>query len=265
MVAETLDRIDEAEARSLRRVVELKLGRCAGAERAGLYARRPHAARQRGYVLIDRREARPDDLFILDSMGRAAPSLGSSRTARTDLCCAMTQRPDAEIAAHLGEVLWKKGDPAARQRSVAVAAAGVAAERGAARDGAPLLEVSHELCARRAVATCRRAHRARIAVAALRALGTMLTLPRARRSHRRRRRPSRAPTGPSRSTAGCRPSAGSDGASRELRVEPRARPRSHRSRLAFRAGAGAHRRRQGPRAVVERPGARPRPIPTGAR
>jgi hypothetical protein len=23
----------------------------------------------------------------------------------------MTQRPDAEIAAHLGEVLWKKGDP----------------------------------------------------------------------------------------------------------------------------------------------------------
>ena len=49
----------------------------------------------------------------------------------------MKERPDAEIAAHLGEVLWAKGEHDARAGRLAVAAQDHARQPGAARDGAP--------------------------------------------------------------------------------------------------------------------------------
>jgi predicted negative regulator of RcsB-dependent stress response len=45
-------------------------------------------------------------------MGWALFRLGKLDAAETYLIRAMKERPDAEIAAHLGEVLWKKGDTA---------------------------------------------------------------------------------------------------------------------------------------------------------
>ena len=111
MVAEKLDRIDEAEA-SLRRVVELKPDDAQALNALGytLVDRTPRASE--GYALIEKAyKLAPDDPFILDSMGWALYRLGKLEDAESYLRRAMTQRPDAEIAAHLGEVLWKKGDP----------------------------------------------------------------------------------------------------------------------------------------------------------
>jgi tetratricopeptide (TPR) repeat protein len=110
MVAEKLDRMDDAEAK-LRRVVELKPDD-------------PQALNALGYTLVDRttrtteglvliekaHKLAPDDPFILDSMGWAMFRLGRYGEAETYLRRAMKERPDAEIAAHLGEVLWAKGE-----------------------------------------------------------------------------------------------------------------------------------------------------------
>jgi tetratricopeptide (TPR) repeat protein len=115
MVAEKLDRIDIVEAR-LSRLVELKPSSAQALERARLYARRPYDAVAEGYALIQRALAlSPDDPFILDSVGWAQFRLGKLDEAEKSLRQAMEQRPDPEIAAHLGEVLWAKGERALAQ------------------------------------------------------------------------------------------------------------------------------------------------------
>ena len=52
----------------------------------------------------------PDDGYILDSLGWVEFKMGRMQEARKILEQAMKMRPDAEIAAHLGEVLWASGD-----------------------------------------------------------------------------------------------------------------------------------------------------------
>lgn len=91
-----------------------------------LIAREPdyhHAYNALGYALADRgtrlKEAReliqkalslsPDDPFIQDSLGWVEFRLGNSAEAARLLESAFQKRPDAEIAAHLGEVLWSMG------------------------------------------------------------------------------------------------------------------------------------------------------------
>jgi len=110
MVAEKLDRFDVVESR-LARLIELKPDS-------------PHALNALGYTLVDRtkridegyalieraHKIAPDDPFILDSMGWALFRLGKLDDAEKYLRRAMAERPDAEIAAHLGEVLWAKGE-----------------------------------------------------------------------------------------------------------------------------------------------------------
>jgi Flp pilus assembly protein TadD len=110
MLAERLDRVDLMEA-SLRRVI----------------AARPdhaHAFNALGYSLADRNirlpEARelietalklaPKDFFIVDSMGWVLYRMGMHGEAAKYLREAYAGRPDAEIAAHLGVVLWVMGD-----------------------------------------------------------------------------------------------------------------------------------------------------------
>lgn len=66
---------------------------------------------QEAYDLIKKALAmRPDDPFILDSMGWVQYRLGNHRQAIEYLQKALDKRPDAEIAAHLGEVLWVTGE-----------------------------------------------------------------------------------------------------------------------------------------------------------
>lgn len=65
---------------------------------------------QEAYTLIEKALAlRPEDPFILDSMGWVQYRLGNYDLAIEYLQKALAKREDAEIAAHLGEVLWAVG------------------------------------------------------------------------------------------------------------------------------------------------------------
>jgi len=109
MLAEKLERFDEMES-LLRQLIAAK-------------PEHHHAYNALGYSLADRNvrltEARdlvrkalefaPGDPFISDSLGWAEFRLGNLSEARRILEDAFKARPDAEIAAHLGEVLWTMG------------------------------------------------------------------------------------------------------------------------------------------------------------
>lgn len=109
MMAEKMGRIDEME-RLLRRVIEIKPDNA-------------HAHNALGYSLADRgqrlSEARqlvqralelaPGDPFITDSLGWVEYREGNFQEAVRLLRQAYASRPDPEIGAHLGEVLWAMG------------------------------------------------------------------------------------------------------------------------------------------------------------
>ena len=109
LVAERLDRLDEALA-DLEKMVKAN-------------PEDPEALNALGYTLVDRthrveegmkliRKAyakRPDDPAIMDSMGWAWYRLGEPEKALEFLQKAWHRFPDAEIGAHLGEVLWVLG------------------------------------------------------------------------------------------------------------------------------------------------------------
>jgi tetratricopeptide (TPR) repeat protein len=110
MAAERIDRLDVLES-DLRRVIKMKPD----------YA---HAYNALGYTLADKTgrfgEAKeliekayklsPEDPFILDSLGWVCFRMGQTQEALKHLQTAYGQRPDPEIAAHYGEVLWTAGN-----------------------------------------------------------------------------------------------------------------------------------------------------------
>ncbi len=109
MMAEKLNRLDDME-QLLRRVIALK-------------PENAHAHNALGYSLAERSlrlpEARqlvqralellPGDPFITDSLGWVEFRMGNREEALRLLRSAYATRPDVEIAAHLGEVLWAMG------------------------------------------------------------------------------------------------------------------------------------------------------------
>jgi tetratricopeptide (TPR) repeat protein len=109
MAAEKVNRVDVLED-SLRKLITLKPD----------YA---HAYNALGYTLADRNERlseahelvekalklAPNDAFIMDSMGWVLYRMGRNHEALDYLQRAYGLRPDGEIAAHLGEVLWANG------------------------------------------------------------------------------------------------------------------------------------------------------------
>jgi tetratricopeptide (TPR) repeat protein len=109
MAAEKVNRVDVLEE-SLKKLIALKPD----------YA---HAYNALGYTLADRNERlpeaheliekalklSPDDAFIMDSMGWVLYRMGRNHEALDYLQRAYGMRPDGEIAAHLGEVLWADG------------------------------------------------------------------------------------------------------------------------------------------------------------
>ena len=109
LLAERLDRMDVMET-NLRKLIQLKPDHA-------------HAYNALGYSLADRGERleeaqslvgkaleiSPDDPFILDSMGWVLYRKGDLQGALVPLQRAYGMRPDPEIAAHLGEVLWSIG------------------------------------------------------------------------------------------------------------------------------------------------------------
>ena len=83
----------------------------------------PHAYNALGYSLAERNlrlpealalidkalQLAPNDPFIMDSMGWVQFRMGKLKEAEESLRRAYNLRPDPEIAVHLGEVLWVKG------------------------------------------------------------------------------------------------------------------------------------------------------------
>ncbi|MFN5046575.1 tetratricopeptide repeat protein [Roseateles sp.] len=110
MMAEKLNRLEQMET-LLRKVMAIK---------PDYY----HAYNALGYSLAERNlrleEAKsliakalqyaPSEPFIVDSLGWVEFRLGNHQEALRLLRQAYASRPDAEIAAHLGEVLWTMGD-----------------------------------------------------------------------------------------------------------------------------------------------------------
>jgi tetratricopeptide (TPR) repeat protein len=110
MIAEKLNRLDDME-RLLRRVMVLKPDH-------------QHAHNALGYSLAERNlrlpeakalilkalEIAPGEPFITDSLGWVEYRLGNRAESLRLLRGAYQSRPDVEIAAHLGEVLWVNGE-----------------------------------------------------------------------------------------------------------------------------------------------------------
>ena len=117
MMAEKLGQLDEME-RLLRQVIKLKPDY-------------HHAYNALGYSLAERNirlpEAKelirqaltyaPTDPFIKDSMGWVEFRMGNTAEAIAIFEAAYKAKPDAEIAAHYGEVLWSMGQ---RDRAIAI-------------------------------------------------------------------------------------------------------------------------------------------------
>jgi tetratricopeptide (TPR) repeat protein len=109
MIAEKMDRIDLVE-KDLKLLISFKPDHA-------------HAYNALGYTLADRTDRysealefiekavklAPDDAFIIDSLGWVQFRLGRLDDSITNLRLAFAKRPDPEIAAHLGEVLWAQG------------------------------------------------------------------------------------------------------------------------------------------------------------
>lgn len=116
MLAERIDRVDILES-SIRKVIAVRPDNA-------------HAYNALGYSLADRNvrldEAReliemalklaPRDYYIIDSMGWVLYRMGQNAEAVHYLRQAFSGRPDAEIAAHLGEVLWVSGERAEAEK-----------------------------------------------------------------------------------------------------------------------------------------------------
>jgi Flp pilus assembly protein TadD len=110
MMTEKVGKFDEMET-LLRKVIEIKPDY-------------HHAYNALGYSLAERNQRLPEakqlieqalklapnEPFIVDSLGWVEFRLGNLSEATKLLRQAHTSRPDAEIAAHLGEVLWASGD-----------------------------------------------------------------------------------------------------------------------------------------------------------
>ena len=110
LAAEKIDRLDIVEI-NLRRLIALKPDHAQAYNALGytLADRTDRLAEARDYI-EKALKLSPEDPFILDSMGWVEFRLGHVAQGLQYLERAFQQRPDPEIAAHLGEVLWAKGD-----------------------------------------------------------------------------------------------------------------------------------------------------------
>ena len=109
MAAEKIDRLDVLES-DLRRVMVLRPDDAQAYNALGYTLADRTNRLPEALVLIERAlTLAPEDPFILDSMGWAQFRSGNLPRAQDYLERAFKLRPDPEIAAHLGEVLWARG------------------------------------------------------------------------------------------------------------------------------------------------------------
>lgn len=108
--AERVGQFDAME-RLLRRLIELKPEAAQAYNALGYSLADRNLRLPEARALIDKAvQLAPDDAYIQDSLGWVQFRQGNLRQARKTLEAAFKKRPDAEIAAHLGEVLWSQGE-----------------------------------------------------------------------------------------------------------------------------------------------------------
>ena len=115
LLAERLDKLDQMEA-SLRRVMQIAPDNQHAYNALGYSLAERNIRLPEALSLIERAlQMAPGDPFIMDSMGWVQFRMGNLPAAEDALRRAYAVRPDPEIAVHLGEVLWQKGDKDAAQ------------------------------------------------------------------------------------------------------------------------------------------------------
>lgn len=116
MVAEKSSQWDAMES-SLRKIIELAPNNQHAYNALGYSLAERNVRLDEAYALIEQAlKLAPDDPFIMDSMGWVQFRQGKLKEAESLLRRAYELRPDVEIAAHLGEVLWVKGQKADAQK-----------------------------------------------------------------------------------------------------------------------------------------------------
>lgn len=109
LLAEKIGRMDVLEA-NLRKVIRLKPEHAHAYNALGYsFAERNERLQEAHQLIVKALQLQPDDPFIIDSMGWVLFRLGDNAGALSQLQRAFSIRPDPEIAAHLGEVLWALG------------------------------------------------------------------------------------------------------------------------------------------------------------
>ncbi len=117
MMAEKLGQMADME-RLLRKVIELKPDGYNAYNALGYsFADRKMRLPEAKQLIQKALEFAPADPFIRDSLGWVEFRLGNMAQASQILADAFKARPNAEIAAHLGEVLWTQGE---RDKALAI-------------------------------------------------------------------------------------------------------------------------------------------------
>ncbi|MBI1943047.1 MAG: tetratricopeptide repeat protein [Betaproteobacteria bacterium] len=110
LTAEKLDRFDVLEA-NLQRLIQVKPDHAHAYNALGYSFAERNVRLAEAKKLIERAlELSPEDFFIIDSMGWLLYRMGDLQGAALQLRRAWNGRPDGEIGAHLGEVLWALGE-----------------------------------------------------------------------------------------------------------------------------------------------------------
>jgi tetratricopeptide (TPR) repeat protein len=110
LTAEKLERYDVLES-NLRKLIQVRPDHAHAYNALGYSFAERNMRLPEARKLIERAlELAPDDYFIIDSLGWVLYREGDLKGAAEQLRRAYGGRPDAEIGAHLGEVLWAMGE-----------------------------------------------------------------------------------------------------------------------------------------------------------
>ena len=110
LTAEKLERFDLLE-KHLRKLIEVKPDHAHAYNALGYSFAERNTRLPEARKLVEKAlELAPEDYFIIDSLGWVLYREGDLKGAARELRRAYSGRPDAEIGAHLGEVLWMLGE-----------------------------------------------------------------------------------------------------------------------------------------------------------
>jgi Flp pilus assembly protein TadD len=116
LTAEKLERFEVLEG-SLRKLIQLKPDHAHAHNALGYSFAERNLRLPEARKLIERAlELAPEDYYIVDSLGWVLYRMGDLNGAAEQLRHAYLGRPDGEIGAHLGEVLWMMGERAEAER-----------------------------------------------------------------------------------------------------------------------------------------------------